>query len=155
MKEMLEIDGKEVSIEVNSAGALLRNKKGEFLFEIKSKNHKKNPGGVALFGGLVESNDTTPLDTLTRELKEELSIDIGRQDVEIIFFGYEPSVSNPGAYHTRYFVDNIDDSDIVLSEESADVLRLTNLDDLDKEARKIANGVPFVVSTFIQEFTKS
>ena len=71
MKKSLTTTEKGLDIEVTSAGALLRNKNREFLFEIKPESYKRNPGSIMLFGGLFEVGDATPLDILKRELKEE------------------------------------------------------------------------------------
>ena len=132
---------------VISAGALIRNRKGEYIFEIKPDNYENNPGGVGLFGGFAEEGER-PFECLKRELYEELGFDIEKQDVKITFLGYEESRKTPGSYHARYFIDNVDDADFVLSEESADILKVKDLSELERVGRNIEkNGVGFAIES--------
>lgn len=155
MEMNVHIDGKEILTQIASAGAIIRNREKEFLFEIKPQSYKKNPGGITLFGGRAEIEDATPIDTLKRELMEELGVNLDEQKVKPIPLGYESSHSKENAYNARYFVDNLDDTHIVLSEESAGILKIKDLTELEHESYSTGNGVDFATLAFINEFQKT
>lgn len=60
------------------SGAILRNKEGKILFQLRDKNGR-NPNKWGIFGGGIKKNET-PEQAVIRELKEELGIVTSRSD---------------------------------------------------------------------------
>ena len=54
---------------------VLRNKQGEFLLNLRDRDHPENPSFWALLGGGVDEGET-PEQALIREIKEEISFDL-------------------------------------------------------------------------------
>ncbi|MBS3071839.1 NUDIX domain-containing protein [Candidatus Pacearchaeota archaeon] len=61
------------------SGAILKNRKGKILFQLRDENGK-NPNKWGIFGGGIKKNET-PNKALLREVKEELSIQISESDI--------------------------------------------------------------------------
>ena len=56
-------------------GVMVRNEKGEFLFGLRTKNSRNEPGKWTFPGGCVEFGETL-FDCVKRESKEEAGIDV-------------------------------------------------------------------------------
>ncbi len=61
----------------------IRNSKGEFLIQQRSMNKKIFPGAWSVTGGGVDVGETT-LDSVIRETKEEVGIEIKEDEVELM-----------------------------------------------------------------------
>ena len=130
--------------EATSAGAIIKNRKGEYLFELKPSTHIKNPNGIALFGGLIDKDENV-LECLERELEEELGVVLTDQEISIRFLAWENSLEKPGAYHARFLIENFDDTNIHLSNESEDIIRVQNLGEILDRATPVGHGPKFAI----------
>ena len=61
------------------SGAILKNKEGKILFQLRDKNGR-NPNKWGIFGGGIKKNES-PEQALMRELREELSINLTKSDI--------------------------------------------------------------------------
>lgn len=61
------------------SGAILKNREGKILFQLRDGNGK-NPNKWGIFGGGINKNET-PLNALIREIKEELGIQISKLEI--------------------------------------------------------------------------
>lgn len=61
------------------SGAILRNKEGKILFQLRDENGR-NPNKWGIFGGGIKKGET-PINALIREIKEELQINISATDI--------------------------------------------------------------------------
>src|SRR3989344_4991568 len=61
------------------SGAILKNKEGKILFQLRDEKGK-NPNRWGLFGGGI-NKDETPIKALIREIKEELEIKIAESEI--------------------------------------------------------------------------
>lgn len=61
------------------SGAILRNKEGKILFQLRDENGR-NPNKWGIFGGGIKQGET-PTHALIREIKEELGINISKSDI--------------------------------------------------------------------------
>ncbi len=96
--------------------AIIRDKKGYFLFQKKTMNAPHSAGKLCLFGGGVEKGEeNNELKTLKRELIEEIEYEI-RDTANISFIDYIEYNENYGNLSAIYFIDNIDSDNLVLHE---------------------------------------
>jgi len=73
------------------AGILIENNDGKMLFQLRDNNPKiKNRNCWSLFGGGINKNET-PTEAAIRELKEELGIDIKKEQLYLwtVFHGFK------------------------------------------------------------------
>ncbi len=61
------------------SGAILKNKEGKILFQLRDENGR-NPNKWGIFGGGIKQGET-PIHALIREIKEELGIDVSKSDI--------------------------------------------------------------------------
>ena len=61
------------------SGAILRNKEGKILFQLRDENGR-NPNKWGIFGGGIKQGET-PIHALIREIKEEIGINISKSDI--------------------------------------------------------------------------
>lgn len=61
------------------SGAILKNKAGKILFQLRDENGR-NPNKWGIFGGGIKQGET-PIHALIREIKEELGINISKLDI--------------------------------------------------------------------------
>ncbi|MBI2108778.1 MAG: leucine--tRNA ligase [Parcubacteria group bacterium] len=89
---------------------------GTFLFQQRDKGMPTNPGGIGLFGGAIEVGETIFLQSLARELEEELELKLGEQKiVSTCAFEANESDRHIWAAHIR----DIDESSLRLHEGKA------------------------------------
>ncbi|MDD5043645.1 MAG: class I tRNA ligase family protein [Patescibacteria group bacterium] len=96
-------------------GAMIEIRGGKFLFQRRDKNTDRNPGMLAFFGGGIENNEDTE-EALKREIKEELNLEV--KDNFVLLNKLE-SHNFPGKYLDIFYVKNIDEKNIKLSEGDA------------------------------------
>ncbi|MEI7513101.1 MAG: class I tRNA ligase family protein [bacterium] len=77
------------------AGTIIEIPDGKFVFQIRDKNTKHNPEMIACFGGHREAGENA-VDTIIREIKEELEIDVNKSDLS--FVGNIPSKNEEGKF---------------------------------------------------------
>ncbi len=129
-----------------SSGAVLKNKAGEYLFEIKPETHSRNPGGLALFGGIREK-DESEKSCLKRELLEELQFNVDDQGCKLKHLGYAESTYGKNIYHARYLIEDVDDSDFILSNESAGIFKIKDLSKIAESGISIQpGGVGYIIN---------
>jgi leucyl-tRNA synthetase len=96
-------------------GAMIETKDGKFLFQRRDNNTDRNPGMLAFFGGGIEGNEST-IETLRREIKEEINIDI---DENYILLNKLESYNFPGKWLDIFLVNGINEENIKLGEGEA------------------------------------
>jgi leucyl-tRNA synthetase len=108
---------------ITHAGALLESKirPGHYLLQLRSDDAPKAPGMIAFFGGGLEA-DETPTLALTRELQEELELDVAtctkRNDLVI------PEVELPDRQCLVTHLSNVDESTLRCHEGNIIVLTI-------------------------------
>ena len=111
-------DGEHIAIAV----IFIENNNGEFLMQ---KTSKKKGGLYSSTGGHVDHGET-PLETIKREVKEELGINI--DDEEIKDFGFL-SYDMPLRY-LFYLKKDINIEDIKVQEEEVEFVKYISIDDI-------------------------
>ncbi len=76
-----------------------------------------NPGGISLFGGGLEG-DETPLECMKREILEEIELEVADSELLWVSHGTAPDKTTPAErYH--YLIHNVDPEKLVLHEGDA------------------------------------
>ncbi len=96
-------------------GALIETKDGKFLFQRRDNKTDRNPGMLAFFGGGIDGSENTE-ETLKREIKEELNIEIKN---DFVLLNKLESHNFPGKFLDIFYVRNIDEENIKLGEGEA------------------------------------
>jgi 8-oxo-dGTP diphosphatase len=72
---------------MNVVGAVISNKRGEFLLQQRDDSAPSFRRCWTLFGGAIETNES-PIEAILRELKEELALDLSRVVLVSLFRVY-------------------------------------------------------------------
>lgn len=106
----------------------IENDKGEFLIQ---KTSKEKLGEYSSTGGHVNSGET-PKDAIIREIKEELGIDISKDDiVELGFLHFDMPLR-----YLFYLKKNIDLKDIVTQKDEVDFVRYMSIEKINEIINK-------------------
>jgi 8-oxo-dGTP pyrophosphatase MutT (NUDIX family) len=122
----VEFDGK-----IQAVSVLLRNRDGYLLLQKRTANAPTSPGKISGFGGMLEE-DETAYQALKRELLEELELDINKIDSKPTAFDYVESKSNSDSYIAMIYIDNVDDSKLVLHEGES-IVKVKYLSEIKQE----------------------
>ena len=102
----------------------IENDNGEFLMQ---KTSKEKGGHYSSTGGHVDSGET-PLQTIKREVKEELGIDILSDEIEE--YGY--LLYDMPLRYLFYLKKNIDIDDIKVQKEEVDYVKYMTVDEIER-----------------------
>lgn len=113
-----------------SAHIWIVNDEGKFLMQKRSKYKKKFVGKWSQTGGAIDEGET-PLQGALRECKEELGLDISKEEIELIF-----------SFKRKYdFVDvwlvkkNIDIGKLKLQEEEVEAVKWVTKEEIEEMIR--------------------
>ena len=121
-------------------GVWIMNQKGELLFQQRSGNKEVNPYKWTRTGGHVEARET-PIEGIQREVKEEIGVDIHKEDFELI--NIEKAIKTiPSTNQTtrnfiyHYFAKvNYKIEDYIMQKEEVNDLKYITIEEME-EARK-------------------
>ena len=146
-KYFLEANMKQDNATLVFSGAVIKNKLGEYLFEVKSRIHKEKYDSLSLFGDVCEKAETGKA-CLKRVLLEKLQFDIERQGCKIKLLGYNESVNN--IYHAIYMIEGVDDSRFKFSKKYLNIFKIKDLDKLDIHNKSIEeNDIKFAIKILV------
>ena len=100
------------------------NKKGEVLLQKRTANKVRNPNKWAKTGGQVDSGETVE-EAIFREVKEELGIEIPKEQIRVIDIHKSNEKNKRFAYNFIFVVDYKIDDYILQKEEVAEVKYVT------------------------------
>ncbi len=103
-----------IAKDAKAVGAFIKNKKGEYILQRRT-GAPTSEGKLCPFGGHLEEGETIK-EALSRELLEELELDIKTNGTEPRLVYSVESKSIPGKYFFQYLIEDVDDSKLVVHE---------------------------------------
>lgn len=120
----------------------IMNKKGEVLLQKRSADKPRNPSKWAKTGGHVDSGEDVK-DAILREIKEEIGIDIPKEEIEILEIYKSKDPNNKYfTYNFLCIVDYAIEHYVLQKEEVAEVKYVT-IEDMELIKRKNDSNYTF------------
>jgi len=113
----------------------IMNEKGEILLQKRSKNKKRNPGRWAKTGGQVDSGEDVQT-AIIREVKEELGIDVPKNQVKIIDI-YKSMDKNKRFSYNFLFTVNYKINEYILQKEEVDEVKYVTIEEMENQKNNI------------------
>lgn len=124
----------------------IQNDKGEFLIQKRSETKKVFPGVWSITGGGVDAGEKT-VDTVVRECKEELDVDVNIENLELIM-----TIKREADFVDIYLLkQNINLEDITMQEEEVSDVKWVSVEECTKmmENGEFAISVSFYFDMFM------
>jgi len=123
-KKIIRGEKPTIGTYINIVIVFIENSEGKFLIQ---KTSKRKGSVFATTGGLVSSG-YTPDDTITKEIKEELGIDVSIDELEL-FYTQKRGYSFQDAY---YLKKDIDINELILQEDEVEYVKWLSVDEINK-----------------------
>lgn len=107
----------------------IMNEKGEILLQKRTANKRRNPNKWAKTGGQVDSGENAE-DAIFREVKEELGIEIPKDQIKIIEIHKSDDKNKRFAYNFIFFV-NYKTEDYILQKEEVAEVKYFTIEDME------------------------
>lgn len=112
----------------------IMNESGEILFQKRTPNKKKNPNRWAKTGGQVDSGETVE-EAIYREVKEELGIEIPKEQIKIVDI-YKSEDKNKRFSYKFIFIVNYKIKDYILQKEEVAEVKYITIEEMEQIKRK-------------------
>lgn len=123
-----DISSMEKGEHIAVAIIFIENSKGEFLIQ---KTSKEKGGNYSSTGGHVD-HDEEPIDSIIREIKEELGLDVDKNEIEDLGF----ILKDFPVRFIFYLKKDIDINDLTIQKEEVESVSFMSLDELNKIIEK-------------------
>lgn len=107
----------------------IMNEKGEVLLQKRTPNKKRNPNKWAKTGGQVDSGETVE-EAIFREVKEELGIEISKEQIKVVDI-YKSDDKSKRFVYNFIFVVNYEIKDYILQEEEVAEIKYVTIEDME------------------------
>ena len=108
----------------------IMNKNGEILLQKRSANKPRNPNKWAKTGGHVDSGESVK-NAILREVKEEVGIDIPKNQVEILEIYKSKDPNNKYFAYDFLFIVDYKIEDYVLQKEEVSEVKYVTIEDME------------------------
>lgn len=119
----------------------IMNEKGEVLLQKRTANKRRNPNKWAKTGGQVDSGET-PEQAIYREVKEELGIEIPKEQI-IVLDIYKSNDKNKRFVYNFIFVVDYDINDYKLQEDEVAAVRYFTIEEMELIKKKNDSNYTF------------
>lgn len=107
----------------------IMNEKGEILLQKRTANKRRNPNKWAKTGGQVDSGETVE-EAIVREVKEELGIEVPKEQIEVIDI-HKSSDKNKRFAYSFVFVVNYKIDDYILQKEEVAEVKYVTIEEME------------------------
>lgn len=107
----------------------IMNEKGEVLLQKRTANKRRNPNKWAKTGGQVDSRET-PDEAIFREVKEELGVEISKEQIKDMAICKSDEINRRFAYNYIFVVD-YKINDYILQEEEVAEVKYIDIEDME------------------------
>ena len=146
-----QIEEREIAYEKGlwrrTVSCWIMNEKGEILLQKRSSNKKKNPNKWAKTGGQVDSGESVE-NAIFREVKEELGIEIPKEQIKIIEIRKSDDKNKRFAYNF-IFVVNYKKEEYILQKEEVSEVKYFTIEDM--EIAKKNNDINYTFCNWNEE----
>ena len=105
----------------------IENDRGEFLLQKRSMSKRINPGIWSITGGAVEAGEES-VDTVIRECKEEIGLDISYDELELVL-----TIKRPYSFVDVYYVKkNVDLDEITIQKTELDEVKFMSKEQIQE-----------------------
>ncbi len=125
----------------------IMNEKGEVLLQKRTANKRRNPNKWAKTGGQVDSGENAE-DAIFREVKEELGIEIPKEQIKIIEIRKSDDKNKRFAYNF-IFVVNYKKEEYILQKEEVSEVKYFTIEDM--EIAKKNNDINYTFCNWNEE----
>ena len=119
----------------------IMNEKGEILLQKRTASKRRNPNKWAKTGGQVDSGESAE-DAIFREVKEELGIEVPKDQIKIMDIHKSDDKNKRFAYNF-IFVVNYKIEDYILQKEEVDEVKYVTIEDMEMIKKKNDNNYTF------------
>ena len=107
----------------------IMNEKGEVLLQKRTPNKKRNPNKWSKTGGQVDSGET-PEEAIFREVKEEIGIEIPKEQIKVVDI-FKNNDKKPRFAYNFIFVVNYKLEDYILQKEEVAEVKYVTIEDME------------------------
>ena len=125
----------------------IMNEKGEVLLQKRTENKRRNPNKWAKTGGQVDSGENAE-DAIFREVKEELGIEIPKEQIKIIEI-LKSDYKNKRFAYNFIFVVNYKKEEYILQKEEVSEVKYFTIEDM--EIAKKNNDINYTFCNWNEE----
>ena len=136
-------------------GVIVLNENNEMLLEKRSLTKKQSPGKWALCAGHIEAGDT-PENAILREVKEEIGIDITKNDLEFLDVFRRDKKFDNGQHNNTYiyiyiYKTNKKVEDYIIQIEELSEVKYFPIKDIEKALEERNTDYAFYDEPYIKE----
>ncbi len=139
-------------------GVIILNEKNEMLLEKRSPTKKQSPNKWALCAGHIDAGET-PDDTIIREIKEEIGLDVSIKDLEFIKVAKRTVKFSENQYNNAFlyiylYKTNKTEAEYIIQEEELTEVKYFRIEDVEHAVEIQDENFAFSKEEFVKDILK-